>query len=260
MQKLEGEISEKNRQYDNKMMEYENKLKQQNESICNQQKNIDTSNQHTEDSMEQLASDLLIHIRNEVLKVKQKLALCWKDAKDTTLIEKQRMNLITVQSQKIFEDQILQTVETIGKLKRALDSQINALEQHVSVGQKERNKMMKSSCKLEERVESLDRELTAGMSHITQASKQAWEAARLANDSKDDVRKMERQISKLMGAVTQSRESTMMALSHMRNSQVKNSFEGSKSGGTNLGLSMKSESSIKSSSPIRIQIHEKGLQ
>ena len=41
-------------------------------------------------------------------------------------------------------DQILQTVETIGKLKRALDSQINALEQHVSVGQKERNKMMKS--------------------------------------------------------------------------------------------------------------------
>jgi chromosome segregation ATPase len=240
------------------LQEQSHTLQEQNDLVLDQKRYIDRLEkqvnkqyqgfaQNMEESLEQVASDLLLHLGNEIAKRKtahtrlhEKLLLCWNDAKETTLAEKRRMDIITerlsqlnADGQQIFEDQLLTTVQTMGSLKRALEDQMHEIEQQLYTARKERSRMVKDANKYEERVESLDREHTLSSQLISQANKQAWEAAGLATNAKEDVKKMERKISTLMGAVNQSRESTMMALSHMRNVN--------QSGGSGMGVVSKFE-------------------
>ena len=219
-------------------------------------KGFNTVHRNVEEGMEQLASDLLLHIGAEVSNInqengvyrdrsqqesvayrersqqesvayrersqqesvayrdrsQQRLNICWKDAKDAIAMERQK----THAGFERFEEQVMQTVETIVSLKRAMEGRCNELEQHVGVAHNERNKMNKRSHKWEERVESLDREISTSEARITPIGKQAWEAVRLATDCKDDVRKITTKMAKLIGSVTQSRESTLLALSQIR--------------------------------------------
>ena len=128
----------------------------------------------------------------------------------------ERLSSFSVSGQRTLEQQIFETVETIGSLKSALEEQIRTMWEHMLRGDGERAHMSRQSTKLTQRVEDADRELNTVASQVNQAAKQAWEAARLANDGKDDVRAMERKLAKMTGTVAQSRESTLSALSHMR--------------------------------------------
>ena len=128
----------------------------------------------------------------------------------------ERLSSFSVSGQQTLEQQIFETVETIGSLKSALEEQIRTMWEHMLRGDGERAHMSRQSTKLTQRVEDADRELNTVASQVNQAAKQAWEAARLANDGKDDVRAMERKLAKMTGTVAQSRESTLSALSHMR--------------------------------------------
>ena len=126
----------------------------------------------------------------------------------------ERLSSFSVSGQRTLEQQIFETVETIGSLKSALEEQIRTMWEHMLRGDGERAHMSRQSTKLTQRVEDADRELNTVASQVNQAAKQAWEAARLANDGKDDVRAMERKLAKMTGTVAQSRESTLSALSH----------------------------------------------
>ena len=253
-----GSVQKELQQQSHTLQEQSHTLQEQNDLVLDQKRYIDRLEkqvnkqyqgfaQNMEESLEQVASDLLLHLGNEIAKRKtahtrlhEKLLLCWNDAKETTLAEKRRMDIITerlsqlnADGQQIFEDQLLTTVQTMGSLKRALEDQMHEIEQQLYTARKERSRMVKDANKYEERVESLDREHTLSSQLISQANKQAWEAAGLATNAKEDVKKMERKISTLMGAVNQSRESTMMALSHMRNVN--------QSGGRGMGVVSKFE-------------------
>ena len=253
-----GSVQKELQQQSHALQEQSHALQEQNDLVLDQKRYIDRLEkqvnkqyqgfaQNMEESLEQVASDLLLHLGNEIAKRKtahtrlhEKLLLCWNDAKETTLAEKRRMDIITerlsqlnADGQQIFEDQLLTTVQTMGSLKRALEDQMHEIEQQLYTARKERSRMVKDANKYEERVESLDREHTLSSQLISQANKQAWEAAGLATNAKEDVKKMERKISTLMGAVNQSRESTMMALSHMRNVN--------QSGGSGMGVVSKFE-------------------
>ena len=253
-----GSVQKELQQQSHILQEQSHTLQEQNDLVLDQKRYIDRLEkqvnkqyqgfaQNMEESLEQVASDLLLHLGNEIAKRKtahtrlhEKLLLCWNDAKETTLAEKRRMDIITerlsqinADGQQIFEDQLLTTVQTMGSLKRALEDQMHEIEQQLYTARKERSRMVKDANKYEERVESLDREHTLSSQLISQANKQAWEAAGLATNAKEDVKKMERKISTLMGAVNQSRESTMMALSHMRNVN--------QSGGSGMGVVSKFE-------------------
>jgi chromosome segregation ATPase len=253
-----GSVQKELQQQSHTLQEQSHTLQEQNDLVLDQKRYIDRLEKHVnkqyqgfaqnmEESLEQVASDLLLHLGNEIAKRKtahtrlhEKLLLCWNDAKETTLAEKRRMDIITerlsqlnADGQQIFEDQLLTTVQTMGSLKRALEDQMHEIEQQLYTARKERSRMVKDANKYEERVESLDREHTLSSQLISQANKQAWEAAGLATNAKEDVKKMERKISTLMGAVNQSRESTMMALSHMRNVN--------QSGGSGMGVVSKFE-------------------
>ena len=253
-----GSVQKELQQQSHTLQEQSHTLQEQNDLVLDQKRYIDRLEkqvnkqyqgfaQNMEESLEQVASDLLLHLGNEIAKRKtahtrlhEKLLLCWNDAKETTLAEKRRMDIITerlsqlnADGQQIFEDQLLTTVQTMGSLKRALEDQMHEIEQQLYTARKERSRMVKDANKYEERVESLDREHTLSSQLISQANKQAWEAAGLATNAKEDVKKMERKISTLMGAVNQSRESTMMALSHMRNVN--------QSGGSGMGVVSKFE-------------------
>ena len=197
-----------------------------------------TASEHVEAGLEDLGEQLLHHVKAEVKKMNTASKMYRKKAnenvtkmicqteqrwKDITRAERQRsdgiaerLSSFSVSGQRTLEQQIFETVETIGSLKSALEEQIRTMWEHMLRGDGERAHMSRQSTKLTQRVEDADRELNTVASQVNQAAKQAWEAARLANDGKDDVRAMERKLAKMTGTVAQSRESTLSALSHMR--------------------------------------------
>ena len=194
------------------------------------------ASEHVEAGLEDLGEQLLHHVKAEVKKMNTASKMCRKKAnenvtemicqteqrwKDIMRAERQRsdgiaerLSSFSVSGQRTLEQQIFETVETIGSLKSALEEQIRTMWEHMLRGDGERAHMSRQSTKLTQRVEDADRELNTVASQVNQAAKQAWEAARLANDGKDDVRAMERKLAKMTGTVAQSRESTLSALSH----------------------------------------------